>query len=51
MPARKQFLADLAVDTDLRALLEAAKGTDVTEEQLHEQKGLVLRLVTRQSQT
>jgi hypothetical protein len=38
MAARKQFLASMPVDADLKALLDDARSKSVTEEQLHEQR-------------
>lgn len=38
MANRKQFLGQAKVDPELEALLEAARRTPVTEEQLHEQR-------------
>lgn len=38
MANRKQFLSDTAVDPELATLLERARKTPVTEEQLSEQR-------------
>lgn len=38
MAARKQFLNMKPADPDLVRLLQAAKATDVTEDDLHEQR-------------
>lgn len=38
MANRKQFLGEIALDPELASLLEAARKTPVTDEQLHEQR-------------
>ncbi len=38
MAARKQFMQVRATDPALKALLDAAKGKKVSEEELHEQR-------------
>jgi hypothetical protein len=38
MAARKQFLGVTSVNPKLKELLEATKGKEVTEEELHEQR-------------
>jgi len=38
MADRKQFLGNALVDPELEELLEKAKKTEITEEQLHEQR-------------
>lgn len=38
MADRKQFLGSASVDPELEALLEETKKTEITEEQLHEQR-------------
>lgn len=38
MAARKQFKTRLTVSPSLKRLLEEAKGTEVTEDELHEQR-------------
>lgn len=38
MADRKQFATTTAPDPELAALLEAARGQEVTEEELHEQR-------------
>lgn len=38
MPARKQFQSALSVNPELKRLLEKARETEVSEEELHEQR-------------
>lgn len=38
MANRKQFLGVTAVSDELKALLEAARGREVSDEELHEQR-------------
>lgn len=38
MAERKPFIGDLKVDNELQSLLEASRGTQVTEDELREQR-------------
>jgi hypothetical protein len=38
MADRKQFLGDAVLDPELTALLKEARKTEITEDQLHEQR-------------
>lgn len=38
MAERKQLLKDLAIDSELRALLDSVKGKQITREQFQEQR-------------
>ena len=38
MAERKPFIGDLKIDNELQSLLEASRGTQVTEDELREQR-------------